>query len=260
MFKQTFKDQITKLFEGLKNKYTFQIVVSPTHPGREELTGLLQEVASCSDLVDCRISDGDGLAFTILKGGAPTSVSFRAVPTGHEFSSLLLAVLNMDGIGRNIPGLEAAIDLSGIANEVTVLEYLTALKGDQILQDKLRGTPNVKIITGVETLNIDVDGEKVTAIEFRDRKTGVAQHLGLDGVFVQIGLTANSTIFSNLLAVNGAGEIVTDSHCRTNVPGIYAAGDVAVVPYKQIVIAMGEGPKAALSAFEDRIKDKLLVN
>jgi alkyl hydroperoxide reductase subunit F len=184
-----------------------------------------------------------------------SGVAFCAHCDGPFYKGKRIAV-----IGGGNSGLEAAIDLSGIANEVTVLEYMTALKGDRILQDKLRELPNVKIITGVETLNIEGDGEKVTAIEFRDRKTGVVQHLGLDGIFVQIGLSANSTIFSNLLEVNSVGEIVIDSHCRTNVPGIYAAGDVSVVPYKQIVIAMGEGSKAALSAFEDRIKDKLLVN
>ncbi|HWS01556.1 MAG TPA: alkyl hydroperoxide reductase subunit F [Prolixibacteraceae bacterium] len=519
MLEQGLKDQIRSLFEGLKANYTFQVKVSPAHPNRDELTGLLQDVASCSDKTDCQITDGDDLVFTILKNGAPSSIFFRAVPTGHEFSSLLLAILNMDGIGKNMPdevisnrikslkgdiriksyislsctncpdvvqalnvmsilngnvqheitdgainqqeverlniqavpsvyangellhvgrstlgellakleekfgteyhaasnearnfdvivagggpagvsaaiysarkglkvavvadhiggqvtetmgienmisvpqttgsqlvanlkshlneypvellenrkiekvdlvdgqkqirtslgellmapaliiatgaswkrlnipgesnyigsgvafcahcdgpfyrnkrvavvgggnsGLEAAIDLSGLASEVTVLEFMEELKGDQILQDKIMGLPNVRVITGAETLSIDGDGSKVNALKFKNRRTGEAQQLDLDGVFVQIGLKANSTVFSNLVELNKAGEIMIDTHCRTNVPGVYAAGDVSVVPFKQIVIAMGEGSKAALTAFEDRIKDRLLVN
>lgn len=519
MLEQAIKDQIRTLFESLKSKYTLNIKVSPTHPNREELIGLLQDVASCSNKVDCQISDGENLAFSILKEGIPASISFRAVPTGHEFSSLLLAVLNMEGIGKNIPdeliinriqgltgdiqiktyisltctncpdvvqslniisilnneikheiidgaingeevenlniqavpsvyangellhvgraglgellskleekfgtqyrpsaneiktydvivagggpagvsaaiysarkglkvaiiadniggqltetvgienmisvpkttgsqlvanlkmhlheypvellvnrkieqvdlvdgqkqirtslgevltapaliiatgaswrrlnipgesnyigsgvafcahcdgpfykgkrvaivgggnsGLEAAIDLSGIATKVTVLEYLTELKGDQILQDKLKNLSNVNVITGAETITVEGDGSKVTGIQYRNRENGATHQLDLEGIFVQIGLKANSSVFSDLVEVNQAGEIIIDTHCRTNVPGVYAAGDVSIVPFKQIVIAMGEGSKAALSAFEDRIKDKLLTN
>jgi len=516
MLEQALKDQIISLFEGLKSDYTFQIEINPNHPNREELIGLLQDIASCSPKIDYRIIEGESLQFTILKDDIASSIFFRALPTGHEFSSLLLAILNMDGIGKNIPdnlilnrirslkgnihiqsfislsctncpdvvqalnlmsiynpairheiidgainwmeveqlniqavpsvyangqllqvgraglgellakledkfgtlyspsktevatydvivagggpagvsaaiysarkglkvaivadniggqvtetvgienmisvpqttgkqlvanlklhlneypvelfvnrkidqfelkngqkqirtslgeilstpaliiatgaswrhlnipgetnyigsgvafcahcdgpfykdkrvavvgggnsGLEAAIDLSGIATEVTVLEYMSELKGDQILQDKINGLPNVKIITGAETLSIDGDGAKVNALQFRHRDTGTTEQLDLDGIFVQIGLTANSSVFKNIVEVNRAGEIIIDAHCRTNVKGVYAAGDVSVVPFKQIVIAMGEGSKAALTAFEDRLKDNL---
>lgn len=519
MLEQALKDQIRHLFEGLKSRYTFHAELNPSHPNRTELVELLNEVASCSGKTDCLIDDGDGLTFTILKDAIPSSIHFRTVPTGHEFSSLLLAVLNMDGIGKNIPddlissriknlkgqihiqsyislsctncpdvvqalnvmsilnsnirheiidgainqdeaeklniqavpsvyvngellhvgraslgellakledksgseyqpsetdaknydvivagggpagvsaaiysarkglkvavvadniggqvaetvgienmisvpqttggqlvanlkthlneypvelfenrkiervdlvngekqirtslgellmapaliiatgaswrrlnipgesdyigsgvafcahcdgpfyknkrvavvgggnsGLEAAIDLSGIAAEVTVLEYMNELKGDQILQNKIAALPNVKILTGVETLTIDGDGTKVTSLQLRNRNNSTTQQLDLDGVFVQIGLTANSQVFKELVEVNKTGEIIVDAHCRTNLAGVYAAGDVSVVPYKQIVIAMGEGSKAALSAFEDKIKDKLLAN
>lgn len=504
MLEQGLKDQIRSLFEGLKSNYSFRITVSPTHESREELIGMLQDVASCSDKVDCQVTEGDGLFFTILKDGIPSSIFFHAVPSGHEFSSLLLAILNMDGIGKNIPdevisgriralkgniriksyislsctncpdvvqalnvmsvlngnvqhdiidgainqqeverlniqavpsvyangellhagrsttgellakleekfgtayqadasevrsfdvivagggpagvsaaiysarkglrvavvadniggqvtetmgienmisvpqttgsqlvanlkshmneypvvmlenrrieqvevvdgqkqirtslgelltapaliiatgaswkrlnvpgesryigsgvafcahcdgpfyrnkrvavigggnsGLEAAIDLSGLATEVTVLEFMEELKGDQILQDKIKALPNVKVITGAETLSIEGDGAKVNALKYRRRNTEEALQLDLDGVFVQIGLKANSSVFSNLVEMNKAGEIMIDNHCRTNVPGVYAAGDVSVVPFKQIIIAMGEGSKAA---------------
>jgi NADH-dependent peroxiredoxin subunit F len=163
-------------------------------------------------------------------------------------------------VGGGNSGLEAAIDLSAIATEVTVLEYMNELKGDQILQNKLKALNNVNVLTGVETLSVDGDGSKVTGIQYRNRENGTKHQLNLEGIFVQIGLKANSSVFNNLLEMNQAGEIIIDSHCRTSVPGIYAAGDVSIVPFKQIVIAMGEGSKAALSAFEDKIKDKLLTN
>ena len=516
MLEQAIKDQITSLFEGLISNFTFQIEISATHPNREELIGLLQDVASCSSKVACQINEGADLEFKILKDGKPASILFRAVPTGHEFSSLLLALLNMDGIGKNLPdelirnritglngkiriqsfisltctncpdvvqalnvmsilnseiehqiidgainqkeaeelniqavpsvyangellhvgraslgelltkleelsgthydasttelkkydviiagggpsgvsaaiysarkglkvaivadniggqvtetvgienmisvpqttgshlvanlklhlneypvdllinrkieqvelvggekqirtslgeilsapaliiatgaswrrlnipgernyigsgvafcahcdgpfykgkrvavvgggnsGLEAALDLAGIASEVTILEYMYELKGDQILQDKLTGLSNVKVVTGVDIRSIEGDGAKVTSLQFRHRDSGENVKLDLDGIFVQIGLTANSSVFSQLVEVNKGGEIVIDANCRTNVAGVYAAGDVSVVPFKQIVIAMGEGSKAALSAFEDKMKDRL---
>lgn len=160
-------------------------------------------------------------------------------------------------VGGGNSGLEAAIDLSAIATEVTVLEFADELKGDQVLQDKLATLPNVQIHKGVATQEIIGDGNKVTALRYQNRITGDNHQLELDGVFVQIGLRANSEPFDALVETNRMGEILTDAYCRTNVPGIYAAGDVSTVPYKQIIIAMGEGAKAALSAFDDRIKGKL---
>ena len=101
------------------------------------------------------------------------------------------------------------------------------------------------------------NGDKVTGIRVKDRQTEQEQVIGLDGIFVQIGLMPNSGIFRETVEVNRPGEIIIDSHCRTNVPGIYAAGDVSTVPYKQIIIAMGEGAKAALAAFEDRMRGEI---
>lgn len=160
-------------------------------------------------------------------------------------------------VGGGNSGLEAAIDLSAIATEVTVLEFMPEVKGDQVLQDKLKTLQNVKTITNALTVSVIGDGDKVTALQYKDRVTGESLKLKTDGVFVQIGLTANSEVFKNIVNTNRLGEIEIDAHCRTKTPGVYAAGDVSVVPFKQIVIAMGEGSKAALSAFEDRIKGKL---
>jgi alkyl hydroperoxide reductase subunit F len=178
-----------------------------------------------------------------------SGVAFCAHCDGPFYKNKRVAV-----IGGGNSGLEAAIDLSSLATEVTVLEFLDELKGDQILQEKLKTISNVRIITGAETLSIEGDGNKVTAIQFKNRSNGNVESISLDGVFVQIGLTANSKVFSNLVETNRTGEILVDAHCKTGKAGIYAAGDVTIVPYKQIVIAMGEGSKAALSAFEDKIK------
>lgn len=517
MLDQSLKDQIKGLFANLKSRYSFQITASDSHPARDEMVGLLNDVASCSEQVTVQLSTGEGLSLRIEKDGNPSSFVFKAVPNGHEFTSLLLAVLNQEGIGKNLPddqlaarikalpkgielksyisltctncpdvvqtlnvfsilnpdvqhqiidgaihqeeveqmniqavpsvyangellhvgrasmgellskleemfgseyqpvsgetkqydvivagggpagvsaalysvrkglkvalvaervggqvtetvgienlisvpqttgaqltanlklhlndypvdilenrkikevslvdgqkvlvtslgetlsapalivatgaswrrlnvegesqyigsgvafcahcdgpfykgkkvavigggnsGLEAAIDLSAIATEVTVLEFLDELKGDKVLQDKIATIPTIAVHTGVQTQRVEGDGTKVTALHYTHRASGEAHKLDLDGVFVQIGLRANSDLFAHLVDVNRAGEIEVDAHCRTKVPGVYAAGDVSVVPYKQIVIAMGEGAKAALSAFEDKLKDKLL--
>ena len=151
-------------------------------------------------------------------------------------------------------GVEAAIDLAGTCASVTVLEFMETLKADQVLQEKLRTLPNVEVHTNVQTLEVEGDGSRMTALRTKDRSTGAEKRLPLDGVFVQIGLSANSKLFAGILDTNRAGEILTDKECRTSVPGVYAAGDVTDIRYKQIVIAMGEGAKAALSASEDRIK------
>ncbi|WP_430817629.1 alkyl hydroperoxide reductase subunit F [Carboxylicivirga sp. RSCT41] len=519
MLEQAIKDQVTQVFSNLKSQFTFQVTAAENHPNKNELTELLNDVAACSDKVDTQINSGEGLSFTILRNNESSGVIFRAVPTGHEFTTLLLAVLNLDGIGKNLPdemlsqriknistkvqlksyislsctncpdvvqalnimaflnpaitheiidgginksevealdiqavpsvyangeqlhvgrsslgellakiedrtgaafkpaesikkeydvvvvgggpagvsaavysarkgfstaivaetiggqvtetvsienmisvpqttgaelsanlmkhlndypidilenrlvektelidgkkhittslgetfitpaliiatgaswrklgvpgeseyigsgvafcthcdgpfykdkkvvvvgggnsGLEAAIDLSSIAAEVTVLEFLDTLKGDQVLQDKLAQLSNVKIITNAQTLSVNGDGNKVKGLDFKHRETETVETIQTDGVFVQIGLQANSKVFTDVVETNRMGEIEIDAHCRTNVPGVYAAGDVSVVPYKQIVIAMGEGSKAALSAFEDSIKGKLIQN
>lgn len=160
-------------------------------------------------------------------------------------------------IGGGNSGVEAAIDLAGICSEVTVFEFLESLKADEVLQEKLRSLPNTNVYANRQTTALIGDGQKLTAIRVKDRATNEEKTMELDGVFVQIGLTANSSVFKDIVKTNRIGEIETDAHCRTNVPGIYAAGDVSTVPYKQIVISMGEGAKAALTAFDDRIRGLL---
>lgn len=157
-------------------------------------------------------------------------------------------------IGGGNSGIEAAIDLAGICRHVTVYEYADTLRADTVLQEKASSLPNVEIYTSAQTTEVIGNGHKVTAIRVRDRITGAETVTPLDGIFVQIGLAANSSPFRDQLQTSPIGEIIIDSTCRTNIAGVYAAGDVSSVPYKQIVIAMGEGAKAALSAFDDRIR------
>ncbi|MBE6287262.1 MAG: alkyl hydroperoxide reductase subunit F [Mediterranea massiliensis] len=157
-------------------------------------------------------------------------------------------------IGGGNSGIEAAIDLAGICSKVSVYEFLDNLKADQVLQKKLYSLPNVEVFTSMQTTEVVGNGEKVTGIRVKNRHSGEETLHPLDGIFVQIGLAANSAPFSETLETTSIGEIKIDAACRTNLPGVYAAGDVSSVPYKQIIIAMGEGAKAALSAFDDRTR------
>jgi alkyl hydroperoxide reductase subunit F len=157
-------------------------------------------------------------------------------------------------IGGGNSGIEAAIDLAGICSKVSVIEFLDTLKADNVLQQKVKSLPNVEIMLNTQTLEITGDGNKVNGIRTKNRESQEEQVIHLDGIFVQIGLAANSWVFQDLVETNSFKEIITDAYCRTSASGIYAAGDVTTVPYKQIIISMGEGAKAALSAFEDRIR------
>lgn len=513
MLDQALKEQLKSIFATLESHFTFDVTISPTHESKDELVGLLSDVADSSSKISLQVQDGEGLAFSILKNDINTNIKFRGVPNGHEFTSLLLAILNADGKGKNLPdetitkriqalkgpihlttyvsltctncpdvvqalnaittlnknishemvdgainqaevdalklhgvpavfadgellhsgrsdfgellakleaeygidesaidssikqydvlvvgggpagsaaaiysarkglkvavlaeriggqvkdtvsienlisipettgsaladnlrthmaqypidilehrqvkkveveetnkilttvngerfsapavivasgaswrklnvpgesehighgvafcphcdgpfykgkhvavigggnsGIEAAIDLAGICSKVTVLEFLDELKADQVLQEKVKTLPNAEVFTSTQTLQVIGNGEKVTGIQIKNRKTEETQQIDLDGIFVQIGLAPNSGPFQHIVATNRPGEIIIDEHCRTNVPGIYAAGDVSTVPFKQIIVAMGEGAKAALAAFDDRMR------
>ncbi|MDR0538759.1 MAG: alkyl hydroperoxide reductase subunit F [Tannerellaceae bacterium] len=157
-------------------------------------------------------------------------------------------------IGGGNSGMEAAIDLAGICSRVTVFEFLDELKADKVLQEKAASLPNIETFLSSQTIEVVGNGEKVIAIKVKDRKTGEERNVELDGIFVQIGLAANSAPFKDIVTVNRAGEIEIDGRNHTSQPGVYAAGDVTTIPFKQIIISMGEGGKAALSAFEDRIR------
>lgn len=515
MLEEALKSQLRSIFADLKAEYILEVRVHPQHESREELLGLLEDVAGCSAKIGCRATEGEALAFSLLKEGKETGIHFRGVPNGHEFTSLLLAILNSDGKGKNIPddsicnrikalkgpvhlttyvsltctncpdvvqalnvmamlhpdithemvdgalyreeaeslklqgvpavfadgellhigrgelgellgkleerygtevtqirkeeknfdvvvvgggpagaaaavysarkglnvavvaeriggqvketvgienlisvpettgerlagdlrvhmqqypvrifehrkvekleiasgrkvlyvsggekfsapavivatgaswrrlnvpgeteytgkgvafcphcdgpfykgkhvavvgggnsGIEAAIDLAGICRKVTVFEFLDSLKADRVLQEKVAALSNVEVFLSSQTTEVLGNGEHMTGLRVKDRNTGEEREIKLDGVFVQIGLSANSGAFREIVETNQAGEIVIDEHCRTGVAGIYAAGDVSTVPYKQIIISMGEGAKAALTAFEDRMRGK----
>jgi alkyl hydroperoxide reductase subunit F len=156
-------------------------------------------------------------------------------------------------VGGGNSGVEAAIDLAGIVKSVTVLEFMPELKADAVLIEKLESRPNTRIIRNARTTRVVGDGEKVIGLEYEDRASGETHRMDVAGVFVQIGLLPNSNFIANLVDTNDYGEILVDEKCRTNIPNIYAAGDVTNVPYKQIVVAIGEGAKAGLAAFEDRV-------
>jgi alkyl hydroperoxide reductase subunit F len=162
-------------------------------------------------------------------------------------------------VGGGNSGVEAAIDLAGICSEVVLFEYMDQLKADDVLVKKLATLPNARVITSAKTKQISGDGTKVVALEYEDRESGQAHREPLDGVFVQIGLSPNSAFVKDLVELNRFGEIVVDPKGRTSVPGIYAAGDVTPVPFKQIVVAVGDGAKTALTAFEDRMRSAPLV-
>ncbi|MFI3266736.1 MAG: alkyl hydroperoxide reductase subunit F [Rikenellaceae bacterium] len=516
MLTNQMKEQLKGLFSGLASQYTFNISLSDSHPSGQELREMLYDVAECSPKISIELNVGLGLQFDILKDGVDSGVSFRAVPNGHEFNSLLLAILNMDGKGKNLPdefitrrikslkgdialttymsltctncpdvvqalnvmamlsegnikhqavdgalyedevkskniqavptvyvngellhvgrgtmsefldkledrfesqasgqvvekeydlivagagpagvsaaiytarkglkvaiiaervggqinetttienipsvkqtigtklasdlrehlgeydidvlenrkievvessnglkkvlvrggeaylapqlivatgaawrrlgvvgeseyigrgvafcphcdgplfkdktvavvgggnsGIEAAIDLAGICKRVVVVEFMESLKADLVLQDTMNQLGNVDVFTNTQTMEIVGDGTKVTSLLVMDRQTKGQQEIALDGVFVQIGLSANSELFKDIVATNRIGEIETDRNGRTSRTGIYAAGDVSDVSYKQIVVSMGEGAKAALAAFDDRIRGQM---
>ena len=157
-------------------------------------------------------------------------------------------------IGGGNSGVEAAIDLAGVVAHVTLLEFDGALRADDVLQRKLRSLPNVDVVVSALTTEVLGDGSKVVGLSYTDRTTGESRRLDLDGVFVQIGLLPNTEWLEGTVELSPRGEIVIDERGATSVPGVFAAGDCTTVPYKQIVIAMGAGSTAALSAFDHLIR------
>jgi alkyl hydroperoxide reductase subunit F len=157
-------------------------------------------------------------------------------------------------IGGGNSGVEAAIDLAGIVAHVTLIEFDHALRADAVLQNKLRSLPNVTILTSAQTTEMLGDGEKVTGLIYKDRTSDSVHTLELEGIFVQIGLVPNTEWLNGTLELSKYGEIVVSTRGETSIPGVFAAGDCTTVPYKQIVIAMGEGSKAALTAFDYMIR------
>ena len=218
----------------------------------------------------------DGLFTVCLESGAQlrsrsviisTGARWRKmnVPGENEYSGRGVAYCpHCDGplfkgkrvavIGGGNSGVEAAIDLAGIVAHVTLLEFDGKLRADEVLQRKLRSLPNVRVIVAAQTTEVHGADGKVNALSYKDRSSGDIHRVELEGVFVQIGLLPNTDWLKGTVALSTRGEIEVDAKGQTSLPGVFAAGDATTVPYKQIIIAMGEGSKAALSAFDHLIR------
>jgi NADH-dependent peroxiredoxin subunit F len=217
------------------------------------------------DLIEVRLANGAALkAKTVILS---TGARWRQmnVPGENEYRNKGVAYCpHCDGplfkgkrvavIGGGNSGVEAAIDLAGIVSHVTLIEFDSQLRADAVLQRKLHSMPNVKVIVSAQTTEVLGDGSKVTGLVYKDRVGGDSHRLELEGIFVQIGLLPNTEWLKGTLALSPRGEIIVDDRGQTSLPGVFAAGDATTVPYKQIVIAMGEGSKAALSAFDHLIR------
>ncbi|RYX91107.1 MAG: alkyl hydroperoxide reductase subunit F [Comamonadaceae bacterium] len=216
------------------------------------------------DLVEIQLESGATLkskSVVISTGARWRNIN---VPGEHEFKNKGVAYCpHCDGplfkgkrvavIGGGNSGVEAAIDLAGIVGHVTLIEFGTALRADAVLQRKLTSLANVTVHTNAETTEITGD-QTVNGLLFKDRTTGEAHRVDLEGVFVQIGLVPNTDWLKGTVELSKHGEIIVDAKGQTSVPGVFAAGDVTTVPFKQIIIAAGEGAKAALSAFDHLIR------
>ena len=176
-------------------------------------------------------------------------VTFCPHCDGPLFKSKRVAV-----IGGGNSGVEAAIDLAGVVDHVTLLEFASTLRADEVLQRALRNLPNIDVITDARTTEVRGDGARLTTLSFEDRTSGVVRDLAVEGVFVQIGLLPNTDWLAGIVELSPRGEVVVDDRGATNLPGVFAAGDCTTTPYKQIVIAMGSGATASLAAFDHLIR------
>ncbi len=157
-------------------------------------------------------------------------------------------------IGGGNSGVEAAIDLAGVVSQVTLIEYDAQLRADAVLTRKLHSLANVTVITSAQTTEITGDGQRVNALHYKDRQSGTVNKVDLAGVFIQIGLVPNTDWLKGVVKLSPRGEIEVDARGQTSVPGVFAAGDCTTVPFKQIIIAMGDGAKASLGAFDHLIR------
>ncbi len=159
-------------------------------------------------------------------------------------------------IGGGNSGVEAAIDLAGVVAHVTLLEFADDLRADAVLQKKLHSLPNVSVIRSAQTTEV-TGTDKVDGLVYKDRSSGQEHRIALEGVFVQIGLLPNTDFLKGTIELSRFGEVIVDAHGKTSVAGVFAAGDCTTVPYKQIIIAMGEGSKASLAAFDHLIRSSV---
>jgi alkyl hydroperoxide reductase subunit F len=226
------------------------------------------EALTPGDLIEVRLSSGAALkakSVVIATGARWREIN---VPGEREYRNRGVAYCpHCDGplfkgkrvavIGGGNSGVEAAIDLAGLVSHVTLIEYDAQLRADAVLIRKLGSLPNVTVITSAQTTEVIGDGTRVTSLTYKDRQSGTGHKVELAGVFVQIGLVPNTNWLKGTLKLSARGEIEVDARGQTSVPGVFAAGDCTIVPYKQIVIAMGEGAKASLSAFDHLIRSPL---
>ena len=160
-------------------------------------------------------------------------------------------------VGGGNSGVEAAIDLAGVVNFVTLIEYGDSLRADEVLQRKLHSLPNVKVLKMAQSTEVVGDGAKVTGLRYKDRTSDETHEIALDGIFVQIGLVPNNEWLGDVVKRSQHGEIEIDQRGQTSIPGVFAAGDATTGPYKQIIIAAGQGATAALSAFDYLIRSSM---
>jgi alkyl hydroperoxide reductase subunit F len=234
------------------------------------------DVMDLQRAVSLQPADADGLLTVELANGASlrsrsvilsTGARWREmnVPGEREYRGRGVAYCpHCDGplfkgkrvavIGGGNSGVEAAIDLAGLVSQVTLIEYDGRLRADEVLQRKLRSLPNVRVIVSAQTTEVHGSDGRVTGLSYRDRRSGEMHRVELEGVFVQIGLLPNTEWLAGSIALTPRGEIEVDARGQTSMPGVFAAGDATTTPYKQIVIAMGEGSKAALAAFDHLIR------
>lgn len=217
------------------------------------------------DFIEIKLESGASLksrSVVISTGARWRNIN---VPGEHEYKNKGVAYCpHCDGplfkgkrvavIGGGNSGVEAAIDLAGIVGHVTLIEYDTQLRADAVLQRKLHSLANVKVITNAQTTEITGDGQKVNGLVYKDRASAETHTVPLEGVFIQIGLVPNTDWLKGTVELSKHGEIVVDAKGQTSVPGVFAAGDATTVPFKQIIIAAGDGAKAALSAFDHLIR------
>lgn len=223
-----------------------------------------------------KLTPGDGLIAVELANGATlrsksvilsTGARWRKMGVPGEEQYLAKGVAfcpHCDGplfkgkrvavIGGGNSGVEAAIDLAGIVSHVTLLEFDSKLRADEVLQRKLYSLPNVKVILSARTTEVTGDGAKVNGLNYEDRTSGQINHVDLEGIFVQIGLLPNTEWLKGSVELSPRGEVLVNDRGETSLPGVFAAGDCTTVPYKQIIIAMGEGAKASLAAFDHLIR------
>jgi alkyl hydroperoxide reductase subunit F len=220
------------------------------------------------DLIEVKLSGGASLrarSVVIATGARWREIN---VPGEREYRNRGVAYCpHCDGplfkgkrvavIGGGNSGVEAAIDLAGLVSHVTLIEFDPQLRADAILTRKLSSLPNVAVITGAQTTEVLGDGQRVIGLKYKERASGELRNLELAGVFVQIGLIPNTDWLKGTVKLSPRGEVEVDARGGTSVPGVFAAGDCTVVPYKQIVIAVGEGAKASLSAFDHLIRSPL---